>query len=90
MKNEMWLNQAKEIAADQSLTRTIPFAISMLTALYGPGSPQINALRQGMEQVAASSSSPYATHNAQQELSLNAIKNTIKEMEGGLIVNLRT
>jgi len=86
---DTWLKQAKEVIAERNQERAISFAVSMLTAVYGAKSSQATALREGMQQIAASATSSLGAHSTQQDMAVNAIKNTIKEIESGLIVDLR-
>ena len=66
----------------------IPFAVSMLTALYGPQSAQVEALNSRIAQCNKEVGflSPYEQQNAH---ALNAIQSAVIEIEAGLIANLR-
>jgi hypothetical protein len=83
---EAWLKRAGEVLAEAPPVSAIPFAISMFTALYGPRSPQLISLQEGLEQSGRGASG----HYGKQEYALNAITNTIEELKSGLIVNVRT
>ncbi len=73
----------------QAPSEAVQFAISMLTALYGPKSTQLKGFMAGSEMIAAQADG--AANAAHHLLShaRGAIKNAKAELEAGLIVSLR-
>ena len=83
-----WIEQGKALintgmAAAYELH---PFAISMLNYFYGANSVQVRAYMQGAEQISKQKEGrhqPFMHARA-------AVSNTIRELENGLVANLRT
>jgi hypothetical protein len=88
---DSWLVRAKALASEHhSASERIQFAVSFLSAIYGPQSPQLQAFNTAQAQ--------YATRGAfagsgpsmgQEQHAVGTILNTIAEIEGGLITSLR-
>ena len=82
-----WIKRAEEILVRgagttfQSASESFHFATSMLSALYGPESPQMQSLRSSAAKIHDS------LHLSQ--LSRGAIKNAKAELEAGLIGSVR-
>lgn len=88
---EAWLKRAKEILAKGNNSREAgPFATSILSALYGPHSPQLLAFSRDMQGLAKSAENVTSATYFQHSLALSTIQNVIGEIENGLIVNVRT
>jgi hypothetical protein len=89
-----WKKQAEEAINDYRETkngRIVPFAISMVAAIYGPDSPQLSALNATLERTGKDKDLGMGGNLFQQGLAaLNVIENTIKEIDHGLIAKLRT
>lgn len=85
---EAWLKRAKEILGKGHTAHdAIPFAPSILVALYGPQSAQLQAFNKRMEEISRNK------ENADFMRLKNAystIQNVVGEIENGLIANLRT
>jgi hypothetical protein len=93
---ESWIARADEILAKQvrmdrtAVAETIMFAVSMLTALYGDQSPQLNAFLSG--QASQLKMTPYGMHNHsdfQVDHAQGTIRNAKAELQAGLVQNLR-
>jgi hypothetical protein len=81
--SEAWSKEAEVIlksAGGMTSTEALQFAASMLTAFYGPESPQLAQFRNGC----AGKHELGLLHHA-----LGAIKAADRELKAGLIVNLR-
>lgn len=97
MKNdfEAWAKRADEILAGgtggggpQEASEAYHFATSMLTALYGAGSPQVQALRANAEASMNRKDGP-PRYTLMYQFALGVIENTKREVDAGLIMNLR-
>lgn len=86
---DIWLKQAKELLLDASSHQIVPFAVSMLAAVYGPQSAQLSALNRRIDQCAKSEGFLNA-ESLRGEQAYNAIQSAVTEIENGLVVNLRT
>jgi hypothetical protein len=64
-----------------------PFAVSMLTHFYGPGSMQLRAYMEGAENITKRKEG--VAHHLFMH-ARGAVANTIRELENGLVANLRT
>src|SRR5579872_2078043 len=70
-------------------SEAVQFATSMMTALYGPESPQIRQFRDGCAQVAKIAATPQNMDHYFRRQALGAVRNTVTELKAGLIVRLR-
>jgi hypothetical protein len=85
-----WLTRAKALLpGGHPPSEEIQFAISLLTAIYGPKSAQLDAFTAALAQIAKSASSPINAAHHQGGYALGTIKNVVAEIEGGLIGSLR-
>lgn len=85
-----WIRQGKELL-DSGMISTHdlpPFAISMLNTFYGPGSVQVRAYLDGADNIAKNRKDGLA-HQLFMH-ARGAVANTIRELENGLVENLRT
>jgi hypothetical protein len=88
--SEAWLKRAKEVIAETPPTTAVSFSISMFSAVYGPQSSQLEALRDGLQQQATSGKGTISgVLWAQSNFAINAISSAIGEIENGLVLNLR-
>src|ERR1017187_8450712 len=92
---EAWAKRADEILAGgtggggpQEASEAYHFATSMLTALYGAGSPQVQALRANAEASMNRKDGP-PRYTLMYQFALGVIENTKREVDAGLIMNLR-
>jgi hypothetical protein len=87
---DAWLVRAKAVLSGQhTASEVVQSAISLLTAVYGPQSAQLNAFTTCLAQVAKLAENPTNSSHHQERLAYGAIQNTVAEIEGGLIVGLR-
>ncbi len=90
-----WVARAEELLRPtnpydaQSVAEAAQFATSMLTAFYGPGSPQLLAFRSNCDAISKSKEGVSTKNYELSSLALGAIANAKKELGAGLIVNLR-
>ena len=92
--SNLWIKRADEIIQKRDTgpgagSEAVQFATSMLTAFYGPESPQLAQFLAGCAAIAKSAPNPT---DMAYELLLHAygtIRNTKAELEAGLIVSLR-
>ena len=85
---DAWLKRAKEILAKgHSAHDAVPFAPSILAALYGSQSAQLQAFNRRMEEI---SRLKEGTDHHRLKYAYSTIQNVVAEIESGLIVNLRT
>lgn len=83
-----WLKRAKEILAKgRTGHEAVPFAPSILAALYGQHSAQLEAFNNRMAEISRLKEGQ-GFH--QLSLAFSTIQNVVGEIESGLIVNLRT
>ncbi len=86
-----WLARAKTILLGNQLpSAQIQFAVSLLTEVYGPQSPQLSAYNTSLAQIAKSVSNVVALPSYQQQCAQGVIQNVIAEIEAGLTSSLRT
>jgi hypothetical protein len=86
-----WLTRAKSMLEERHLpSEDIQFAVSLLAAIYGAQSPQSNAFNTGLAQIAKSAENVTDAVFHQQSHAHGTIRNTVAEIEGGLITSLRT
>jgi hypothetical protein len=84
---EAWLKRAKEILQQgMNSFEAVSFAPSILAALYGPRSPQLEAFNSRMAEISRMKDGQ-DFHRRQHAISV--IKTVIGEIENDLIVNLR-
>jgi hypothetical protein len=90
-----WITRANELlrSADwgdrQKVAEAAQFATSMLTAFYGPQSPQLEAFQCDREAIAKSKDPESTRAFGLSLLALGTIANVKAELEAGLIVKLR-
>jgi hypothetical protein len=90
---ELWKKRADELlqkGRQMTGSEAVQGATSILTALYGPDSPQLRQFRDGCDAIVKST--PGNPINLQRHLNVHAlgvIRNAKAELEGGLIVRLR-
>lgn len=84
-----WVEQAKKMLAlgPGAIQQMPPFAVSMLTYFYGANSVQLRAYIQRIEQISREKS---GTSFSQFACASGFVENTIREIENGLVANLRT
>ena len=92
--SDLWLKRAEEIdrnAQDGTLigSEAVQFATPMLTALYGPESPQLRQFRDGYAATVKTSPNARSMENNILVHAIGAIRSTKAEIEAGLIVRLR-
>jgi hypothetical protein len=84
---EAWIKRAEEVLAKGHNTiEAIPFVPSMMSALYGPKSTQLEAFNSRMEEVSRLKSD---SSFARQHLAYATIQSVVAEAKSGLIVNVR-
>jgi len=83
-----WIQEGKKLlSSGSSATHDLPhFAISMLTAFYGPGSVQVRAYLDGASNISKDRNG--LAHRLFMH-ARGAVENTIRELENGLVANLR-
>jgi hypothetical protein len=87
---DAWLARAKAVISQQQPAgEAIQFAISLLSAMYGPQSPQLSAFTTGLAQIAKLAPNPTNSDHHQWLHAQGAIRNVVAEIEAGLIVSLR-
>jgi hypothetical protein len=85
-----WLKRAKAVLAErQPAAEAIQFAVSILSAMYGPQSPQLSVFTTSLAQVAKTASNPTNSDHHQSMHARGTIANVVAEIESGLIVSLR-
>jgi hypothetical protein len=87
--SDAWLTRAKQVLSEIQSSGHSQFAISLLTAVYGPRSPQLMAYTTTLEQIAVLSPNPTNAMHHQQRHAHAVIRNVVAEIEGGLITSLR-
>src|SRR6267378_4855559 len=86
---EAWLARAKAVLSGQHQGSEVQAAISLLTAVYGPQSAQLNAFTTGLAQIAKLAPNPTNSQHHQVINACGAISNVVAEIESGLITSLR-
>jgi len=86
---EAWVKRAKEVLTNPRGSEAVQFTISFLNAIYGPRSAQLTAYNATLAQVAKSAENPSNAAHHQLVTALGVIRNTVGEIEAGLIVSLR-
>jgi hypothetical protein len=89
---EGWIKRAKEVLTNQQVafTQSVPFAVSLLTSVYGPQSTQLKAFTDQLKAIAKGAATAANSRHHQVGLALGAINNTVAELQGGLVASLRT
>jgi hypothetical protein len=88
--SSVWLKRAKELLSQQmDASELVPFAISLITATYGPRSPQLDAFNQGLAQISKTADGASNAYHHQGMHAHGAIRNVVAEIESGLIENMR-
>jgi hypothetical protein len=93
--SDLWLKQAEAMLQKKgggvpgAGSEAVQFTISMMTALYGPESPQLKQFRAGCEGIAKAGHHPTSTDRFYWQHAIGAIRNTMTELEAGLIVRVR-
>jgi hypothetical protein len=86
--SEAWLKRAQEVLAKgHTAHEAIPFATSILAALYGPHSAQLEAFNSRMEEISRMKEGQNFNRLG---CAYNTIQNVVAEIKSGLIINLRT
>lgn len=85
---EGWLKRAKELLAKEhsAAYEFVAFAPSILAALYGQRSAQLEAFNNRMEEIARSKD---AVNLTRQLHAFATVQNVVAEIEAGLIVDIR-
>lgn len=78
------LHKGREMTGSEA----IQGATSVLTALYGPQSPQLRQFRDGCDAISKSSPNPANMQHNLRAHAIGTLKNAKAELEGGLIVSL--
>lgn len=88
---ENWIKRANQILSDQRAIHmeSVPFAVSFLTSVYGPQSTQLKTFADQLEGIAKGASGPANSLVHQTNVAVGAIRNTMAEIQGGLITALR-
>jgi len=89
---DRWLQRAEELLGDGSRRRSdvVPFAVSLLTAVYGPQSTQLESLNTTFDQVMKQKDSFSMKEIHRERIARHVVENTIAEIKSGLIVRIRT
>ena len=87
---DAWVARAKVLLSKQQPTsEQVSFAISFLTATYGPQSPQLEAFRTALAQIAQSTPNITWALGHQARYAQETIQSVVAEIDGGLIGGLR-
>jgi len=85
-----WLARAEQVLSEPSYSGgVLPFSISLLSAIYGPESAQMKAHKERLAEIGEAAANAKNALNTQQGYSLGVIKNTVAEIQAGLITSLR-
>jgi hypothetical protein len=89
---EGWIKRATEIVANlpYSEGESVPFAASLLTGVYGPQSAQLKTFNDQLQGISKNAANPANSQHHQMLVAVGAIKNTVAELQGGLIASLRS
>ena len=87
-QTDAWIRRGKQLLTNYN-PESIQFAVSFLTAIYGPSSVQLGTFNTTLAQIAKTASNPANAEEHQITAAMAAIGNTIAEIEGGLISSLR-
>ena len=87
---EGWVTRAQALLArPHEHSESVQFGISFLAAIYGPQSPHLDAYKQALAAISKLAPNPTNASFHQQQHARGAIRNTIAEIESGLISSLR-
>jgi hypothetical protein len=86
---EAWVIRARVVLGTDDSAEAVPFANSLLAAMYGPESTQIKAFANALAQIAKSATNASLCGHYQMLCAYGTIRNVVAEIEGGLIVSLR-
>jgi hypothetical protein len=88
---EAWIKRATEVLGDpqKAHQESVPFAVSLLSSVYGPQSIQSKTLSDQLERIASSAPNPTNARHHEVGIAQGAIRNTVAELEAGLITTLR-
>jgi hypothetical protein len=89
---EPWIKRASEILGDgqKSHLESVPFAVSLLSSVYGPQSAQLVTFTDQLKGIEKGAANPGNARHHKEGIAVGAIRNTVAELQGGLIVGLRT
>jgi len=89
--SEAWIKRGEQAIIafrEEKSDEIVPFAISMLSAIYGPQSPQLQSLRSRLERAGNANEGLSGKLFYQAPAATSAVENTIKEIQPGLISRL--
>jgi len=89
---EAWSKRAKDVIEQHKERRgaeITPFATSLLTAMYGPQSPQLAAFSATLAQIAKQSESGRMAIFNQAQHASSVVSNVLAEMDAGLLSSVR-
>lgn len=87
---DAWLARARALLSRQNnASEEIHFATSLVTALYGAHSSQLNALTNGLAQMAKAAPNPHSASIYQSDYARGTIQSAVAELEGGLVGAIR-
>lgn len=88
---DSWIKRATEILNDgqKAHLESIPFAVSLLTSVYGPQSMQMKTFTKQLESMAASAQNLGNARHHQVGVAQGTIRNTVAELQAGLISSVR-
>jgi hypothetical protein len=90
--SQLWLEKAEQILQNSGNiggSEAVQFTTSMMTALYGPGSPQITQFRDGCAAITKTATGLRDMNFYLQQHAVVIIRNITGEVKAGLIVRLR-
>jgi hypothetical protein len=86
MNTDAWIVRAKQVLSQPGPpSETVQFAIAFLTAVYGSQSMQMTAFTHALDLMAKAAPNPTNAAHHQFVQAQGAIRNTVAEIEGGLI-----
>ena len=89
--SELWVRRAEEmLQGGRRQGEIVPFAVSMLTAIYGPQSEQLRSLNTALEQIMKQKESLSGKEVFRERAAFYAVQNTVAEIKNGLVARLRT
>jgi len=87
---QAWIDRAEKLLGGAgSQAEVIQFGTSLVSAVYGPQSPQITAYNTALAQIAKSSSGVVPMIHNQHAHADGVIRNVVAEIKAGLITSLR-
>ena len=89
---ESWIKRANEVLNDPQKAHheSVPFAVSLLNSVYGPHSVQFTSFNDQLNRVAVHAPNSANARYQQVLTAQGVIRNTVAELEGGLVATLRT